>query len=917
MDTLHTGKLDFLATINKVNIACMAAVKELTRHLKAEADAVNLSSKRDSSRRVDSAGGSMAGASARLAQEAQAAQATAELEERIQLSTELIRMLQLLTEGHMVAAQEYFDIQSLTIITEVLDTSKNGLVASMSPPMAHPLIPDLVVQISEFFTEVLNGPNSNNQHKLATSTDLITVIGRFLKDRSLYLQNKMVDGSESSDHRVMKVNTGIVGAPDQMDARYQTSDICVVDYKVNIRLSLFSCMTALVEGCIHDEVLLSVIDGLDPDVFVESIFSVYGSSEADDEDDTDRYARGGSLRDAYDAGRFDTCEELVSSTYASYILMQYLNDFIRDQGISKVEFANAVEKLKSEERALGKILGSEEAGLSMVSYVEISRSDLTGASAVYKVYFRVKEDGIEAQRMFRFKKTVDDRIEAIDRDNPDFKAQQIMHQLKSLVSEMTHIVSVNHSVLQPLLFLQSIITELPLYVATVGVVILLLTYGSHDEPFAVAGEHWEYIFFLSTLVHIGVSFLFALSYFAIDAPNQVLAMEYEMDKEIRTAEKRLTVKIKEEPIFGKPYNRKLPPIPKMPRETGWFKKTCLLFSTFWPYYYIIYFAMSVAVLRQPFILPFLLMDYLRSDGGMVVMASVVVGGPGLLRSGAVGIILILVFGSLSFMEFADDINAINAGSCVTAWNCIGKAFDYGIRGGLETFFGDDHGNFALYPQDVWTDGKNQVMTVLVLGFYVFWAFILEGIIQGQIIDAFTEIRTNNDAKRADSLDFCIVCSLSRFQLEHEGSGFKYHQDNEHNPWSYLYFFQYLQVKDSLTYTGMETYVADKVSQDDHSFMPVEAAHATQVKCIEAVVPYAETSEGRLEAIQGRLALLEDAMLNLPKTIESTVKRALFVTGGSFDSKRYDELKRGGDEELNRAILEPVSAGLLPVSVPGL
>ena len=48
----------------------------------------------------------------------------------------------------------------------------------------------------------------------------------------------------------------------------------------------------------------------------------------------------------------------------------------------------------------------------------------------------------------------------------------------------------------------------------------------------------------------------------------------------------------------------------------------------------------------------------------------------------------------------------------------------------------------------------QIEAVFLLVYYVLWEFILAGIIQGQIIDAFAEIRSRDDAMKEDSVSNC-------------------------------------------------------------------------------------------------------------------------------------------------------------------
>ena len=45
---------------------------------------------------------------------------------------------------------------------------------------------------------------------------------------------------------------------------------------------------------------------------------------------------------------------------------------------------------------------------------------------------------------------------------------------------------------------------------------------------------------------------------------------------------------------------------------------------------------------------------------------------------------------------------------------------------------------------------------------------LQGIVQGYIVDAFSAIRGEEDARTADSEEKCYICSLSKFELQQAG-----------------------------------------------------------------------------------------------------------------------------------------------------
>ena len=60
--------------------------------------------------------------------------------------------------------------------------------------------------------------------------------------------------------------------------------------------------------------------------------------------------------------------------------------------------------------------------------------------------------------------------------------------------------------------------------------------------------------------------------------------------------------------------------------------------------------------------------------------------------------------------------------------------------------------------------------------------MLEGIVQGYIVDAFGEIRAEENDRENDSGNNCLVCSLSKFELQRHGAEFEAHVDRHHNRW---------------------------------------------------------------------------------------------------------------------------------------
>jgi hypothetical protein len=61
----------------------------------------------------------------------------------------------------------------------------------------------------------------------------------------------------------------------------------------------------------------------------------------------------------------------------------------------------------------------------------------------------------------------------------------------------------------------------------------------------------------------------------------------------------------------------------------------------------------------------------------------------------------------------------------------------------------------------WADVWETWRSLFVFSSIIFWVFLLQGIIQGQIIDAFAEMRSMEEAAHADLEQRCFISSIER------------------------------------------------------------------------------------------------------------------------------------------------------------
>ncbi|CAB3399073.1 unnamed protein product [Caenorhabditis bovis] len=149
--------------------------------------------------------------------------------------------------------------------------------------------------------------------------------------------------------------------------------------------------------------------------------------------------------------------------------------------------------------------------------------------------------------------------------------------------------------------------------------------------------------------------------------------------------------------------------------------------------------------------------------------------------------------------------------CHNMLTCFIYHFYAGVRAGggigdeLESPYGDDL-EYARMFYDI--------------SFFFFVIVILLAIMQGLIIDAFGELRDQQESATEKLESSCFICDIGKETFDRMPRGFEIHTTKEHNFANYLFFLQHLVNKDETEYTGQETYVREKYDNRDWDFFPV-------------------------------------------------------------------------------------------------
>ncbi|EGR32968.1 MIR domain protein [Ichthyophthirius multifiliis] len=194
-------------------------------------------------------------------------------------------------------------------------------------------------------------------------------------------------------------------------------------------------------------------------------------------------------------------------------------------------------------------------------------------------------------------------------------------------------------------------------------------------------------------------------------------------------------------------------------------------------------------------------------------------------------ILVLLF--IYFFTIFGYVFFISAykGRCDELYMCFFETFDQTFKnnGGLGGYY---ESNVQKVPND-YNYGRFFIENFANIAVNIIAIQIFSGI----IIDKFSQLRDDEQEKMFDISEMCFICGHTRYfflyifiyLLKREifdrksDEGFSQHIKNEHYLWNYVFYLAYLKEKESTEYTGIESYVYEKLEQNDISWFPIQRA----------------------------------------------------------------------------------------------
>ncbi|KAJ3245409.1 hypothetical protein HDU78_009282 [Chytriomyces hyalinus] len=309
-------------------------------------------------------------------------------------------------------------------------------------------------------------------------------------------------------------------------------------------------------------------------------------------------------------------------------------------------------------------------------------------------------------------------------------------------------------------------------------------------------------------------------------------------------------------------------------------KTVDLFRGFFyepkAFYHAAMVLLAVLGLQYPSLYAVHLLDFMYRDAVLHgVIASVTMNWSSLSKTVLLGVIIIYIYSVIGFVFFRHAFNEQQGLHCQSLFSCFLTVLSYGLRSG------GGIGELLEVPVDPKKEYYG-ARVVLDLTFFLIVIVFLLNVVFGIIFDTFGQLREERKDINDDLRNQCYICSINASEFQRHSAGFEHHIKKEHNIWHYLFFLVHLDLKDKTEYTSHETFISESLAKNDLAFFPINRAIALKNR------EESDNVAQQMQSLETNMAWLMDGFNSVRAQVllqtESMVREVTVNGNGRLDTR---------------------------------
>lgn len=235
--------------------------------------------------------------------------------------------------------------------------------------------------------------------------------------------------------------------------------------------------------------------------------------------------------------------------------------------------------------------------------------------------------------------------------------------------------------------------------------------------------------------------------------------------------------------------------------------------------FISYLLCSLLAFYFPFCYGLLLLDIIRKNSGIeVVLQSITINKGRLLLTFCLELLIVYIFSIFGFVFFKEELDGVNGIVCTDLLHCFTSLFGVGMK---------TQGEMLALANP--SDPMFWWRILFDFSFFILVIIILLNITFGIILNSFSQLRDEKQAKLRDIYSRCYICGHHRSEINLRGGGWRWHLVGEHSPFAYIAFLIYVMDKPEDLCSGLEQYVKVLYLAGNYSFMPTTSKQLQEAR----------------------------------------------------------------------------------------